>query len=300
MGEQASGLVVVPGRLGIPYAVISPLYKYAHGRVVSLLGVDSIDDALEADAVTRVLLVMNADFGSVWHVRKRLLLDGRLTLDAEIKFIDLVYTKHFKAQEAWAHRRWLFLRHTDAPARRRAVQSELAACERAADCYPKNYMAWTHRHFVARHLDSDELIAELNAHLSFAVRHVSDHASFQYRSFLLDLAAGLFSPPKAAALLQAEAEFNTELITRFPGHEALWCHRRFLAARGALAGQEELAWCASVAADPTVAKRGEQDRCARAYALFRKHLETPLRGEELYKQLTGDRLLSRARAPSST
>lgn len=92
---------------------------------------------------------------------------------SELRFISLVQSKHRKAGEAWAHRRWVVdglliavNRHGGAPAGAAASPSsptlqqalfeilaaEAAHCAACASTRPRNYYAWTHRGLVLRWL----------------------------------------------------------------------------------------------------------------------------------------------------
>jgi len=102
-------------------------------------------------------------------------------------------------------------------------------CERVCDIYPKNYMAWTHR-LVLLDLfpDVTDLQTELASTLSWVGRHVSDHAGLHHLQATLTCLDRRLPPSEGATLLTEQLSFVHELIWRYPGHEALWCHLRFL------------------------------------------------------------------------
>ena len=58
-------------------------------------------------AATRAIVLINADHYTAWNRRKALVTAGRLCRLDELRLLDLVFSKHQKSQEAWAHRRWV-------------------------------------------------------------------------------------------------------------------------------------------------------------------------------------------------
>ncbi|KAJ4436114.1 hypothetical protein ANN_18741 [Periplaneta americana] len=153
------------------------------------------------------------------------------------------------------------------------LEEELQVSQYAADRYPNNYHAWSHRMWCVTHLAPSAtvpLFKEWTTSEQWVSSHVSDHSGMQYRQFLLDrllklthpacediaesgtrslqqllssskaihvscsqdgdtthnLKTSAFSRP--LGLIASELLLNMELILRFAGHEALWCHRRYL------------------------------------------------------------------------
>lgn len=130
------------------------------------------------------------------------------------------------------------------------VQEEMNVCGEAAGRYPSNYNSWSHRIWVLQHLGKLNiklLIDELSSTKQWVSTHVSDHSGFHYRQFLLkcllakaqtdsDNSAVSVSPclpreeegPRldVPILIEEEMELSRDLIESYPGHEALWCHRR--------------------------------------------------------------------------
>lgn len=144
------------------------------------------------------------------------------------------------------------------------LEEELQVSHYAADRYPNNYHAWSHRMWCLAHLAplaSATLLKEWAASEVWVSSHVSDHSGLQYRQFLLDRLLELkhsvsediidtgrksiqqllscsrsednvdfvqTAVIKSVGLIASELLLNTDLILRFAGHEALWCHRRYL------------------------------------------------------------------------
>ena len=144
------------------------------------------------------------------------------------------------------------------------VAHELAVCSRVTDLYPKLYMGWTYRHWIAQQLPRHaDLVRERAALHAWLAAHVSDHAAAHHlqgvlarmsacafadgtlatalaahtivdRVWLAPLADASDRPADAAAWTRAlwldEWQRLTRLLTAYPGHDALWHHRRFLVA----------------------------------------------------------------------
>ncbi|XP_012946849.1 protein prenyltransferase alpha subunit repeat-containing protein 1, partial [Aplysia californica] len=117
------------------------------------------------------------------------------------------------------------------------TQRELEICGGAADHYPSNYHAWSHRIWVVQHCLNSSLqvlLYELKMTEDWTRQHISDHSGFHYRQFLLSeihrQRARLTSMHQlsSADLYSQEMAYVCDLIESFPGHEALWCHRRCL------------------------------------------------------------------------
>ncbi|XP_022086979.1 protein prenyltransferase alpha subunit repeat-containing protein 1-like isoform X2 [Acanthaster planci] len=126
------------------------------------------------------------------------------------------------------------------------VRAEMEVCELAAGRYPSNYNAWSHRIWVVEHLAGcppQFLKSELRATKSWVSSHVSDHSGFHYRQFLLGTLTGLSRPNRLypgsplrsglgsdtalpGSLILEELQLILELVMSYPGHEAVWYHRR--------------------------------------------------------------------------
>lgn len=84
--------------------------------------------------------------------------------------IAVVFSKHQKSQEAWAHRRWVahpLLLPAECATTHEACDVEAAclreirACERTAILYGKNYCSWTHRLWASNFMPSALLSKEV-------------------------------------------------------------------------------------------------------------------------------------------
>jgi hypothetical protein len=100
------------------------------------------------------------------------------------------------------------------------LELELRLCQRSITLYPRNYYAWNHRHWLLTLImhDSDRLDQEYKATCRWIENNVSDHSGLRYLEELLKVHAVASHVPWLEALL-----------VRYPGHESLWCHRRYCA-----------------------------------------------------------------------
>ena len=139
------------------------------------------------------------------------------------------------------------------------VLSEIRECEKIAEQYPRNYYAWTYRQLVSLFIPSaDEIESHIDSLTKWTKRHVSDHCAYHYRHFLWSRFIHFLDMPLANAITKGlnnsehiveeetdckispehaeriyefwKTEFvlSTNLLTNYPGHESLWCHRRSL------------------------------------------------------------------------
>ncbi|CAM9364482.1 unnamed protein product [Ectocarpus fasciculatus] len=255
-------------------------------------GALSDDVAVAAEtllSVTRALLLVNADHGSAWNARKQLVVDGSCeggSIPQEIKLLNLIFTKHAKSPNAWAHRRWCWrnnerfrARHAGSTWHPLDVQEELKVCQRVAELYPKNYYAWTQRSWVVlravggaradagagqkgvpgEDTPTSPAAAELlEREIAFVDKwltsHVSDHSALNHRKNIVSALTAM-SPAsdemERLGLVDKERSANSKLLRDYPGHESLWCYRRFVC-------QARLVTAPSSGAGPTAAAAGRK------------------------------------------
>ncbi|XP_064608015.1 protein prenyltransferase alpha subunit repeat-containing protein 1-like [Liolophura sinensis] len=117
------------------------------------------------------------------------------------------------------------------------LSEELCVCEAAASRYPSNYNAWSHRIWVVQKFYKrgiQVLLREMSSTMPWVSSHVSDHSGFHYRQFLLSQLCVEKARVQTELtvcvrdLVTEEMKFVTDLITFYPGHEALWYHRKFV------------------------------------------------------------------------
>lgn len=133
---------------------------------------------------------------------------------------------------------------------RRFLVGELEVCSWAANKHQNNYHAWNHRLWVLQQLTerpsglAEVCCNEYEACHCWVRTHVSEHSGLHYLQHLLATLVTLVAEGTLSSLTEvvpsvstpvdlysAELEFNRDLIEHYPGHEALFCHRRVLLQR---------------------------------------------------------------------
>jgi len=320
--------MLVEHKLGVTYACVPILLRHATKRFRQICRQWDTAQAELLD-LTRVMLLVNADNYTAWNNRKKVLepmLRSESVVQQELKFLDLLFSKHPKSGEAWAHRRWVLdramsmekgswskLRETaeaKAPTVRfqeKWLQRELAVCSRSSELYPKNYYAWTHRHWVVSKLeDSKDVLLALTKSRKWTDVNVGDNCGFNHRQVLLSSFAALTHLPNsdASSLSNCEAcstwttefEYVSKLQEFYAGHETLWLHRRFLVrtfssillqhhvADFTVLLQSEIEFTKAALENKEVEGHKENQRFAAAYGLWLTFLtQTP---PELAEQLS--------------
>ena len=184
---------------------------------------------------TACLLLTCPDNATAWSDRRRALLfaegdaEGHMSsrkvkniFISELKFLDLLFTTHSKAPNAWAHRKWICfrivrdkiswnIRSTTTEDQwyllQPWAQREIDLCTRVAEQFPNNYFAWAHRYYVIsilfnhwpndgkKYLSDVSVAGSLRSFLAGEVMfieqwlatHVSDHAAAHYGTEALRL-----------------------------------------------------------------------------------------------------------------
>ncbi|KAJ8029660.1 Protein prenyltransferase alpha subunit repeat-containing protein 1 [Holothuria leucospilota] len=195
---------------------------------------------------SKVALLLSPECSTFWNIRKELLLRKQVSVISELKFTNIILTCHPKSPETFVHKRWI-LNHccvsstqdgcNDSNQNRfinsdhqlqTLIHSEIEGSRMAASRYPSNYNAWSHMIWTVKVLagsSTEVLLSELSDTRHWVREHVSDHSGCHYRQFLL---SQLGPENTLTEALGEEFRFVEELMVSYPGHEALWNHRRAL------------------------------------------------------------------------
>lgn len=208
--------------------------------------------------VTSCLLLLCPDNATAWADRKRALLtltrepasDHFGIWNKELRFINLLMTRHTKAPTSWFHRKYvlqklIILKVANVEGLIDLAQEEIRICSNVAEKYPKNYYAWTHRNYVLDKLHgiccggesgSKEITYSLQSLLEdewksiqvWLRTHVSDHSAAHYGGCILRLQVKTLSHEGGTvlSLLSGAVENSRRLVGRYPTHEVLWIFRR--------------------------------------------------------------------------
>jgi protein prenyltransferase alpha subunit repeat containing protein 1 len=96
----------------------------------------------------------------------------------------------------------------------------------ASSSYPRNYYAWTYRYWVLSYYCSNDLPLiekEYKDTCHWIETNISDYSGFQYLQHLMKMSKIDNDELKR----DVHMNWVNQLIIRYPGHESLWCHRRF-------------------------------------------------------------------------
>lgn len=221
-----SPVVCVDGHLALGSWCVPHVYGYAYTRLLEARNNIVRHEKEVVLGWSRIVILINPDMQLAWNIRKELFLCKQTTFQEELKFSQLVLTRKPKCSEVFSHRRWLMEHNLPSYTTDRAnniLQEELKVCIMAAEKYRCNYYAWTYRIWLMDtfvHGNPLMLESEIQLTREWVRSHVSDCSGFHYRQYLLRRVGSV-------PLLSKEVALCEELCLAFPGHEAIWMHRRF-------------------------------------------------------------------------
>ncbi|CAG7838312.1 unnamed protein product [Allacma fusca] len=193
--------------------------------------------------LSRILILLNPDLTLAWNYRREAFIQCCMQFQHELHLVSLVASRKPKSSEVFMYRKWLVKHILNEDLKGDNIEQiftrEMQAAGKAAEAYFSNYHAWDYRRwlletFLGGSFCPDEfkltiLNSEKNCSDNWVERHISDHSGFHYRQKLLSQMSLLECNVNGVfQLFTKELENNLSLVMRFPGHEALWYHRRFL------------------------------------------------------------------------
>ncbi|OAD73608.1 hypothetical protein PHYBLDRAFT_168046 [Phycomyces blakesleeanus NRRL 1555(-)] len=228
-------LVVVESKLGISFQHLTALLSEAHKRYVLVRDAKGAADLAELEQVSRVLILIKPDHYTAMNTRKQLITSGQISIENELLLLELMFTipKHSKSSIAWHHRQWIYkLKHSRNDPQSRLIdhiniEHELQLCDRTITLYPKGYYTWNYRHWLLSTMESDHHFVQKEYHHSRSrvEVNVSDHSCLQHLE--LALFAIVKDSPLKISILEDHLRWLDGVIISYPGHEALWYHRRY-------------------------------------------------------------------------
>ncbi|KAG0739704.1 hypothetical protein G6F66_011180 [Rhizopus arrhizus] len=208
--------VVVESNLGIPTAILANIIKETHEFYVTL----SKNDFKEMEQVTRVMILLKPDNYTAMNRRKELMLSGHINPVDELQLLNLIFTipKHSKSSVAWYHRQWIVTEYSSID-----IDAEMRLCEMTCSTYKRNYYSWQYRCWilVRNQQDSARVKKEYAYIICWIERNVSDYSGFQYLEQVMKIIQ--WETPQ----IESHMEWLNNLTVKFPGHESIWCHRRY-------------------------------------------------------------------------
>ncbi|XP_078456153.1 protein prenyltransferase alpha subunit repeat-containing protein 1 isoform X2 [Lampetra fluviatilis] len=207
-----SPVVLVGSKLGLESWCIKLLVPHVHGQLVHFRQRKIWPDQDGLAELTHTLLLLNPDCTTAWNVRKELIAANLLEPRKDLRLGSLALTKFPKSPETWIHRRWVLQRLLNSQERARAsaddgdefaaaraeavwhlVQGEMSVCRAAAERYPSNYNAWSHRIWVLQNVARCSVKA-VPAELAGRRRHLQRRGPHPCEPLVRDGAAGRRGP----------------------------------------------------------------------------------------------------------
>ncbi|KAI8338395.1 hypothetical protein BC941DRAFT_422792 [Chlamydoabsidia padenii] len=217
-------LVVVDGKLGIAFDDLATILQDTQERFIQHKKQQQ-EAGPTFEQLTRIMVLLKPEHYTAMNARKELVLSGQVSLQQELKLLELIFTipRNTKCSIAWHHRQWLFKQNMELI----QLDSELQLCQRAITLYPRNYYAWNHRHWLLDLMvNSNERLEQEYQHAcQWIENNVSDHTGIRY----LEEVVKILNNNQTYSLHDLHLEWLDALILRYPGHESLWCHRRYCA-----------------------------------------------------------------------
>ncbi|XP_028143737.1 protein prenyltransferase alpha subunit repeat-containing protein 1 [Diabrotica virgifera virgifera] len=145
-------------------------------------------------------LLINPDIGTFWNMKRELVEQEVLDEKDELYFCKIVLTNKPKSNESFAYRRWLLKRLIKnvltTYSKEEAIsflQEEFTTIDIASGKAPNNYHSWNHRIWCMENIASKYFnfgritYSELVYSGNWISTHVSEHAGYHYRQYLIKL-----------------------------------------------------------------------------------------------------------------
>lgn len=214
-GRLASAQVQVVGhKVGLSHACVKPLFKYAQSvfdetcnnkdfdKYTDQTCPRHIDDLKTLSRLSRIMLLIKGESHMLFNFRKHLMRKEIVTVQNELVFLQVLFSKHAKSPSGWQHRRWCLL-FADKANKGESItddltvnwsgdisdnyrpntqisipiESEVQLCQLSAERHPKNYYAWMHRLWLTQFMTIGEIQREGSLMNLWLQQHVSDHSA---------------------------------------------------------------------------------------------------------------------------
>ncbi|KAG2219945.1 hypothetical protein INT45_010459 [Circinella minor] len=213
-------LIFVESNLGLPFQHYNDLLRETDQAMRKATNPEKIEQA------SKIMIMLKPDNYTAMNMRKQLIESSQVTIKDELRWIDLIFTipKHCKSGVAWHHRQWLFM-HPGAADREMNLDHELQLCARTGTLHPRNYYAWNYRRWLLESCMNINYIREkeYTEAKAWVERNVSDNSGVHHLACVVKTIAKHGFDEEEEHL-----NWTRNLIVRFPGHETLWYHLRFL------------------------------------------------------------------------
>jgi protein prenyltransferase alpha subunit repeat containing protein 1 len=163
-------IIHIDHKLGINAKALKSLFCYAIRKLFQS------GDVLEENAIeisdtivqlyTKILLLVNSDNYVAFNSRRRLIMKGVINPSNELRFLNVLFTKHSKSPIAWSHRRFCIHRLHPNGLDNSLQVSELHICSQVSEKFPRNYYAWIHRCWILDQMTNSEMVSFLTTYSS--------------------------------------------------------------------------------------------------------------------------------------
>lgn len=244
--DKVPSAICIEHKLGMSLGSLKPLFIYCSNKLNEIMkgGISSssLDNNSNNDIIillsqiTRGLLLVRGDYPPAFVYRKQLIILGKLMIEDELRFLNMLFTQHPKSPSSWQHRRWCLLtrsnhnsndNHSNTILSIKELDNELWLCSTSAESYPKNYYAWMHRLWLLQYMDYIYIEKELEFIDNWLLAHVSDHSAVSHKHQVLNRLIKSKSNNEEIIITLIKALIKNEnLLILRPGNEALWYDRR--------------------------------------------------------------------------
>jgi len=244
--DKVPSTICIEHKLGMSLGSLKPLFIYCSNKLNEIMkkGISSssLDNNSNNDIIillsqiTRGLLLVRGDYPPAFVYRKQLIILGKIIIDDELRFLNMLFTQHPKSPSSWQHRRWCLLKKSNNNNNNnnnnsilsiKELDNELLLCSTSAESYPKNYYAWMHRLWLLQYMDYIYIEKELDFIDNWLLAHVSDHSAVNHKNQILIRLIKLKSNNEdIIRVLITTLIKNEKLLLLRPGNEALWYDRR--------------------------------------------------------------------------
>ncbi|KAI1316892.1 hypothetical protein EDD11_009382 [Mortierella claussenii] len=200
----------------------------------------------EALDITTSLIQKNADYYTVWNMRRTILKEGFLNnadeetaskiYDREMDFAQDILKHYPKSYCLWNHRRWC-LESMNKP----RWETELSVVNKLLDDDARNFHGWDYRRYIIRQLDSQgnastkNDLASTKSEFDYTTAKInqdfSNYSAWHHRSTLLESVAEHMTEEERNAAVDNEFDLIKNAIYKDPEDQSAWLYDLWLIGR---------------------------------------------------------------------
>jgi hypothetical protein len=187
--------------------------------------------------LTLLILLINAQFSSVWSQRKGLVCSEIVQKEHEFKLNSLILNKNVKSEHAYMHRRWLIKRCCFGEINiEDFLHSECELVYKISKKIKSNYYCWSYlnwlfEYFKDKLVNVEFLVGVFERHQKIVLDlSVSDFCVFHFRLNLFKLVLlehQIFKGDDFDSLLDREFEIFDDFLFRYSKYQTVWNYRKY-------------------------------------------------------------------------